>query len=258
MLQVVAKLNYHIHQMHLHNNKTEMFSMQWCITSYGRSSIFPKCCNANCIQVQFDTNSPPILETFARPSGLCIGFLGAMIGFPLHSSMICFPIALGITPIVHCTYPHFRAFEARSILWCNGTFNLTTKGVEGLKNEINVLPMIGGQSKSIETTCLTNDMHIIMFIPGINATNCAFDARSIFWCNGTFNSNTKGVKWLKIGIDVLLMTSGQSKSIETKSLTNDMHGMVLIPKRNVANSRISFPWIIVIFHYGDEQNLETF
>jgi hypothetical protein len=25
-------------------------------------------------------------------------------------------------------------------------------------------------------------------------------------------------------------------------LTNDMHGMVFIPKRNVANSRISLPW----------------
>ncbi len=57
-----------------------------------------------------------------------------------------------------------------------------------------------------------------------------------------YSSNTRGVKGLKIGIDVLLMTSGQSKSIKTKSLTNDMHGMVFIPKRNVANSRISLPW----------------
>jgi hypothetical protein len=56
-----------------------------------------------------------------------------------------------------------------------------------------------------------------------------------------YSSNTRGVKGLKIGIDVLLMTSGQSKSIKTKSLTNDMHGMVFIPKRNVANSRISLP-----------------
>ncbi len=101
--------------------------------------------------------------------------------------------------------------------------------------------MTSSQSKSIETTCLTNDMHIIVLIPKRNVTNCAFDVRSIFWCNGTFNSNKRGIKGLKIGIDVLLMTSGQSKSIKTKSLTNDMHGMVLIPKRNVANSRISFP-----------------
>ncbi len=42
-----------------------------------------------------------------------------------------------------------------------------------------MLPMIGGQSKSIGIIGLTNDMHIIIFIPKRNVTNCAFDIRSI-------------------------------------------------------------------------------
>jgi hypothetical protein len=47
---------------------------------------------------------------------------------------------------------------------------------------------------------------------------------------------------LTIGIDVLPMIGGQSKSIETTRLTNDMHGIILIIEKNVANSRISFLW----------------
>jgi hypothetical protein len=52
----------------------------------------------------------------------------------------------------------------------------------------------------------------------------------------------KKKKKLTIGIDVLPMIGGQSKSIETTCLTNDMYGIVLIIEKNVANSRISFLW----------------
>jgi len=83
--------------------------------------------------------------------GLCIGVLGAMIGF------------------IHDLLPH-----------CTHEFNSTTKGIKGLKNGINALPMTGGQSKSIGAIGLTNDMHIIMSIPKRNVSNCAFDVRSIF------------------------------------------------------------------------------
>ncbi len=97
---------------------------------------------------------------------LCIGAFGTMIGSPLHLVHDLLPCCTSHN--IGCSYTldlYFRAFDARSIVWCNGTFNSTTRGVEGLKIGIDVLLTIGSQSKSIESTCSTNDMHGIMLIP---------------------------------------------------------------------------------------------
>jgi len=103
---------------------------------------------------------------------LCVGAFGTMISFPLHSVHELF---------LYCTWYnigysyafdlYFDAFDARSIVWCNGTFNSTTRRIEELTIGIDVLPMIGGQSKSIETTCLTNDMYGIVLIIKKNVAN---------------------------------------------------------------------------------------
>jgi hypothetical protein len=103
---------------------------------------------------------------------VCIGAFGTMIGSPFHSIHELFPCCTWYN--ISGSYAldlYFDAFDARSIVWCNGTFNSTTRRVEGLTIGIDVLPMIGGQSKSIKTTCSTNDVHDIILIIEKNVPN---------------------------------------------------------------------------------------